>query len=111
MIEIKTPIYVPERGGDVLATAVTLDLDLSKVGTPKAAAKAVYDAICASGYSDPKYIHLWSPEETAERGYGHCWSICWEEGPFEWTIPLSFELTGDGWYSEPWNSFILTFTL
>ena len=109
MLDIKTLVYSPEAGGDVLVPAITLDLDPSTATSPEAAARALHKAICASGYSNPKHIFLWSPEETAKRGYGNCWSVCWEEGPFEWALDASSKLHTPHWFSEPWNSFILCF--
>jgi len=80
-----------------------------------------------SGDSD-EFLFLWSPAESRDRGYGDCWTVCWEDGPFEWTMvcagsglygaemgdygspgPFPNGLDGDGWHSEPQNGFMLCF--
>ena len=79
------------------------------------------------GYST-KQIFLWSPQETQERGWGSGWSVCWEEGPFEWTSitggstlyagetgsystpgPFPQGLSTHDWMAECYNSFVLNF--
>ena len=99
--------------------------------TPEQAATALYNHICKyeislEGHSH--YVFLWSPEESRSRGYGNGWSVCWEEGPYEWAIYMSMgksifagefseysskEENGifdrDEWIAEPYNSFILSF--
>ena len=100
--------------------------------TPKTAAKRFYAWVllkAAALGKDSDYIFLWSPEESKQRGYGNCWTVCWEEGPFEWAPaisggsdlyageaenfskpgPFPNGLRGFGWLAEPWNSFILGF--
>lgn len=36
-----------------------------------------------------KHVYLWSPEESKKYGVGSGWSVCWEEGPFEWALSIS----------------------
>lgn len=44
-----------------------------------------------------EYVFVWSPEESHRRGYGKCWTVCAEEGPFEWAADLT------GWCSSLMN--------
>jgi hypothetical protein len=82
------------------------------------------------GY-DPKDVVLWSPQRTAELGWGSGWAVCWEGGPYDWAVNLSLgaglfagesesyskpgpfapwglSVTGK-WFVEPYNGFILNF--
>lgn len=84
-----------------------IDFDPEAHHTLEEAAKAFHKAICAANLTDEKYIYVWSPEETADRGYGYCWSVCWEEGPYSWAS-TNF-ISGPWGYCEAYNSFILCF--
>lgn len=83
---------------------------------------------CREIGNNEAHLFLWSPEEAKRRGYGSGWSVCWEEGPFDWTMvsagsslyagelgnygspgPFPEGLDGDGWYSEMYNTFIISF--
>jgi len=94
--------------------------------TPAGAAKRLF-AFLVERY-EAKGIFLWSPEETKEHGFGSGWSVCWEEGPFEWTMvsagsdigagetgcystpgPFPTGLRGEGWNAEPYNGFVMGF--
>jgi hypothetical protein len=94
--------------------------------TPAAAAKRFHTWLTETW--DARGAVLWSPAETKERGWGSGWSVCWEEGPFEWTMvsagsdigagetgcystpgPFPTGLRGEGWMAEPYNGFVLGF--
>ena len=61
-----------------------------------------------------QYVYVWSPDEASALGYGNNWTLCAEEGPFEWVPTLT------GWnekiydhptvFCEAYNSYILTFS-
>jgi hypothetical protein len=62
-----------------------------KIGakTPKTVACEIRRKITREfGLSD-KYAKVFSPEESTELGLGGGWSVCIEDGPFEWAIWLS----------------------
>lgn len=89
--------------------------------TPRGAAKQYYAGVVKYAKRTgcgTEGIYLWSPEETKRRGWGSGWTVCWEEGPFDWTMEAT------GWYdrslsipedsrdtilAEPYNGFILGF--
>jgi len=103
-----------EKG--TVITKIELDFDPLKYKTKAGAAKAFYKAICKLAKEfyghDPAYeVHITSPKETAEHGYGECWRVSWEAGPFEWAIGASFQVCNyeAGWYTEPYYSFDLCF--
>ena len=98
-----------------------------KAKTAKTAAKLFHEYLCKIKGSDSG-LYLWSPEETRERGWGSGWAVCWEEGPYEWTMisagctlhagssgvyskpgPFKDGLGNKCWYAEPYNSFVLNF--
>ena len=112
-IEIQQLVFNPAKGRDELRLFAALDYEPAKYTTQGGAAAGFYHAlrnVAARTGSDPDTIILDSPEESAERGYGHNWRVIWEEGPFEWAIPLSFQITGPWGYTEPHYSFDLCFT-
>ena len=92
--------------------------DYSKLKTAKAIAKHVFDYLVewdkAAGGSG-KYIYLWTPEESKERGYSHAWAVCWEGGPDEWAMGSSNHETFPGLFdhptvsAEPYTSYTLQF--
>lgn len=59
---------------------------------------------------DPRYVALLTPELTQQKGLGIGWSVCWEEGPFEWAhvIPLG-NLIDTKVLAEPFNGFVINF--
>lgn len=99
--------------------------------TPQEAATRLAEWLrehCSESGSDPKNVFLWSPDEAKERGWGSGWTVCWEEGPFEWAMisagctlyagefgtysqpgPFPNGLSGKKWFAEQYNSFILNF--
>jgi len=96
---------------------IELDFDASKYKTKAGAAKAFYKALCKLAKEvydhDPAYeVHLTSPKETAELGYGNCWRVGWEAGPYQWAYSASFQVCNHeaGWFTEPYYSFDLCFT-
>lgn len=80
------------------------------------------------GYN-PDHIILLNPDVGDIEGYGRCWQIIWEEGPFEWAPSISagesvcaFEMRsykGEAAIpglvyhptvlAEPWNNYVLCF--
>lgn len=114
MLKLQTWVYNPEKGRDLATEVGQIDFDPSTVKTPEEAAKGFHKALSAyaatHGY-DAKYVYLWEPQETARRGYGNCWMVSWEDGPFEWAVFLSLSATMHGpWgYTEPYHSFDLCF--
>lgn len=69
---------------------------------------------------------LWTPQKTAEMGYGKAWAIVWEGGPYEWAInfgmaPIWAGETGNysgdrdiscddnDWHAEAYNGCLLKF--
>jgi hypothetical protein len=84
-----------------------------KAKSPKGLASECRRKMIKTFDLNPNYVYLWSPKESEEHGYGKCWTVCAEEGPWEWTI----ELTGycESLYNrtdvvaQPYNSTILGF--
>lgn len=62
-----------------------------KAKSPKGVAEEIRRTLIEKFQLNPTYVYVWSPEESALRGYGNAWSICAEEGPYEWAP----ELTGN----------------
>jgi hypothetical protein len=96
--------------------SIELNFEPSKYKTPAGAAKAFYKALLElqKGWGNSeeyarKETLLLTPERSEALGYGRCWRVMWESGPFEWAIPASFEAHGSGWYTEPYYSFDLGF--
>lgn len=94
--------------------------------TPRDAAKRL-GAYLKGIYGDAD-IKVWSPEETKYYGWGSGWSVCWEGGPYNWTINLTmggvinaedagFDKPGPfpnglhagKWLAEPYNHFVINF--
>ena len=81
--------------------------------TPRGVANELKKQIVNRFGLNEQYVYVWSPEESATRGYGDNWCLCAEEGPFEWAILMT------GWnknvydhekvFSEPYNGHVLTF--
>lgn len=97
-----------------------------KAKTPRGAANELVRVLKRK--YDAKNIVVWSPKVSRDMGYGECWTVCWEEGPFEWARCLlggssiyagefgKYSMEGEidvnsnpNWYVEPWNSFTLGF--
>lgn len=96
--------------------SIKIRFEPRKYKTPAGAAKAFHKAMVELlekwGESESyirKELLLLAPEKSASLGYGRCWRVMWESGPFEWAIPASFEAYGPGWYTEPYYSFDLGF--
>lgn len=111
-VTVKTLVYRPERGCDVLTNVGDVQFDPSLYKTPQEAASAFFDALdtfaTAAGYPEGS-VGLWEPQDAEARGYGHNWMVTWEDGPYQWAINMSFQMTGPGWYTEPYHSFDLCF--
>ena len=111
-----------------------MKLDLSEVATAEEAAQKLFkylkkygkDEGADSGIGGGASLH--DPESSKDLGYGNCWCIIWEEGPFEWTMSLTggcglfdfsnCKYSGSGeevkfdaknWHPEPHNSHVLCF--
>ena len=99
--------------------------------TTRGAAQQLYDylrELAVQLGNNPEYVYFWSISESEERGYGKCYTVCWEEGPFDWAVALSggtsiyagelgnYSLPaeidvncGEYWFAEPYNGFIMGF--
>lgn len=114
-MQLRELTYVPEAGGDILLPIGQIDFNSHEHVSKEGAARALHAALVkwadARGYNS-KNIMLWAPDvaESSMTRY-RAWTICWEEGPFEWALNVSGEMDSGPWgYTEPYNSFILTFT-
>jgi hypothetical protein len=111
---------------DTLSDGETTPSDVLAARSPQDAAHALARYLKTSFDADE--LVVWSPEEAAQRGFGDAWAVCWESGPFEWTViseglslraselghtdaagPFPDGIQGEGWYAEPYNNFILSF--
>lgn len=109
-----------------MSTKVTPALVLA-AKSPATAAKRLA-AYLRQTFGNDAEIHVWSPQETKERGWGSGWAVCWEEGPYEWTMitlgssfnagnsgdfskpgPFPEGLSTKAFHAEPYNHFILNF--
>jgi len=103
---------------------------MSDKKTPKGVANEVYRKLKAfaekNGYN-PKSIVVRDPEGTNEYWGTKAWSVCWEEGPFEWAVSLSMgcsifagemarynteaeiAVNASSVLAEPYNGFVLCF--
>jgi hypothetical protein len=112
-VTIEQLVFDPAKGHDVLMPFATLDYDPASYSTKGGAAKGFYRAlrkVAEATGSDPDSIFIDNPEESENRGYGRNWRVVWEEGPFEWAIQASFQVTGPWGFTEPYYSFDLCFT-
>ena len=97
---------------------IEIGFDPKKYKTKAGAAKAFHKALCkfckeVYGQNPDIEIFIDSPEESQARGYGKNWRVCWEGGPYEWSIGASMQVQNyfkGGWYTEPYYSFDLCFT-
>jgi len=114
MLDMKTLVYNPAKGYDVLVTAYQLNYEPGKYTTKEDAAKGLYEELRRvarlEGQSPDSEVVLESPQESEARGYGKNWRVVWEAGPFEWATNLSFSVTGPWGFTEPYYSFDLCFT-
>lgn len=112
MLKLQTWVYNSEKGRDIATEVGAVDFDPSLPKSPEEAAASFHAALAAyaaaSGYV-AENVHLWSPEVSAKRGYGACWMVTWEEGPFEWAVFMSMNLSGAWGYTEPYHAFDLCF--
>lgn len=109
-ISITEWMYVPELGYDV-PTYINLDYEPIKYTTKADAAKGLYRALCKlakqMGQDPTCEVHIFSPAQSVERGFGDNWIVSWEAGPFEWAC--STAISGPWGYCEPYYSFDLCF--
>lgn len=84
--------------------------------TKQGAAKRLYAGLqdyCEAVGMPRSEVFIQTPEESAQGGYGKCWRVCFEAGPYEWGISASLDWLfnrGAGWYTEPYYSFDVCFT-
>lgn len=107
MIEFYSEELAYETNGKV--TKQALPFDPGKYKTAEAAAKGFYLVLVAM-YGKAE-VAIYSPEETAKNmGSNYaCWWVVHESGEYDWAVPASFKVTGDGWYTEPYYGFDLMF--
>jgi hypothetical protein len=84
---------------------------LNKYSRPADAAKAVYK-ICRDyardvGMKPDIEVQIRNPEQNVRHGYGKCWAVSFEAGPYEWAVEAS--MNGGKVYAEPHYSFDLQF--
>ena len=112
-VNIQQLVFDPAKGHDVLEHFSTLDYNPAAYMSIAGAAKGFYEAlrtVAEATGSDPDTIFIDTPQESEDRGYGRNWRVVWEEGPFEWAIQTSFQVTGPWGFTEPYYSFDLCFT-
>lgn len=84
-------------------------LDLRKYSTKAGAAKALYKKLKALDYD----AFIQTPAESEAGGYGKCWRVCCEGGPFEWAVKYSMSAwsseRNSRWFTEPHYSFDVCF--
>jgi hypothetical protein len=111
-VYLKTLVYNYEKGYDNLKIIGVLDIDPSAFTSAEEAASALFEKLdtfaTKTGYSEGS-VGLWTPEDAEKRGYGRCWMVTWEGGPYEWAIYVSMEMHGPWGYTEPHHSFDLCF--
>jgi len=81
--------------------------------SPMGAARAVHRELVKHaievGHKPEIELAIWSPEEAARRGYSKAWTVVYEAGPYDWAINTSFNVTGQGFWTEPYNGHMLCF--
>ena len=64
-------------------------IDLSHLRTHEGLARGIFDAIKTLCDGEATEMVLLSPDESERLGYGKCWRVMWESGPYEWGVNLS----------------------
>jgi len=114
MIAMKYEDWCPKVGA--IISTINVDFDPAKYKSKSEAAQALHKELCKMAKKlgqDPKTeVFITSPQKSAEMGYGNCWRVSWEAGPYQWAIGTSFQVLNReaGWYTEPYYSFDLCFT-
>lgn len=88
-------------------------LDLTKYKRPSTAAKKLYEW-CRErakeiGQNPDTEVALFDPERGESLGYGKCWRVSWEAGPYHWAIALSgggTYLAGECGYRDAHGNYI-----
>lgn len=84
----------------------------AKAKSPKGVANEIRSQLIATYHLNPMYVFVWSPEESQSRGYSKCWSVCAEEGPFEWAPNLTGNniniYNHESVFCEAYNGFIVS---
>ena len=113
MTTLKTLQYDPSIGRDRLITLADIGFNPRTCLTREEAAQGLHKALSEyakdAGYGDNS-VSLWNPDEADSRGYGKCWMVSWEDGPYQWAIYMSENLHGPWGFVEPYHSFDLCFT-
>jgi len=94
---------------------IEINFDPKKYKTKAGAAKGFHKALCkfakeVYGQNPDIEIFINTPEENEVNGYGKCWRVCWESGPYDWACNSQVANYSAGWYTEPYYSFDLCFT-
>jgi hypothetical protein len=118
IVEVSPKHYIKDSDyGSPTQEKVPIYYDPSQYDTCETAAEAFYKAlrntVTLYGQNPDTECGIFTPDQAAEREYGHTWVVWWEAGPFEWGIVASGEFMFNreaGWFTEPYFSFDLTFT-
>lgn len=108
MLTLRTLAYNEKAGRDMTTEVGQIDFDPQKYTDKQEAAKAFHSALQQfareNGYN-PDYVIM---DPDYHDGQGPC--VCWEEGPYQWGQYMTEHLHANGWYTEPFYSFDVTFT-
>lgn len=112
-MQLHTLKYNPAKGYDEFAVVGSFPFEPTEHGNTEEAAKAFYEALkkfaVDHGYHENS-VSCYPPEKSYECGWGHYWTVTWEDGPYNWAIYMSSHMHGARWYVEPYYSFNLCFT-
>jgi len=79
--------------------------------TPKAMARSMYNvclAACKTWDMNPKFeVQLRNPTQNKAHGYGNCWAVSFEAGPYEWAVLSTLNTVNPQVLAEPHYSFDL----
>lgn len=82
-----------------------------KSKTPRGVAGEIRKKLIKDYGLNPEYVFVWSPKETRSRGWGNAWTICAEEGPYEWAPELTGNCKGiyehETVFAECYNNFMV----
>lgn len=115
MITLKTLTRGKHSFRDEVKDVLNLDMEPAMYGTPEAAAKAFHQAMIKSISTDSRYhlyrdaARLFEPDHAARNGYGRCWAVDWESGPYQWAQLMTHQLHAEGWYTEPHTGWVICF--
>lgn len=75
----------------------------------KAVAAELRKYVDEIGGKGEREVFEFSPAQSKAQGYGDCWRVGFEGGPYEWAIVASEALGQLGIFAEPYYSFDLCF--